>query len=151
MSNVLGNLFGEIADAIREKTGGTGTMKPAEFPAEIASIVTGGSDAVIEPLEITENGVYTAEDVDGYSPVIVSVQSTGGSDTEKYFEAQYEEVVLSNAKSIKPYAFYKDSVLRNISMPNVTTIGDSAFYNCALLSIASLPSGLTSIGNSAFR
>ena len=42
MSNVLGNLFGEIANAIREKTGGTGTMKPAEFPAEIASIVTGG-------------------------------------------------------------------------------------------------------------
>ncbi len=42
MSNVLGSLFQDIADAIRAKTGGTGTMKPAEFPAEIASIVTGG-------------------------------------------------------------------------------------------------------------
>lgn len=42
MSNVLGNLFGEIADAIREKTGGTGTMKPAEFPAQIANIPVGG-------------------------------------------------------------------------------------------------------------
>lgn len=42
MSNVLGNLFGEIAEAIRAKTGGTDTMKPAEFPAEIAAIPTGG-------------------------------------------------------------------------------------------------------------
>ena len=42
MSNVLGNLFEEIANAIREKTGGTDTMKPAEFPAEIASIPVGG-------------------------------------------------------------------------------------------------------------
>lgn len=40
--NVLGVLFQDIANAIRTKTGGTGTMKPAEFPAEIASIVTGG-------------------------------------------------------------------------------------------------------------
>ena len=42
MSNVLGNLFEEIANAIREKTGGTDTMKPAEFPAEIAAIPVGG-------------------------------------------------------------------------------------------------------------
>ena len=42
MSNVLGTLFQDIADAIRAKTGDTDTMKPAEFPAEIASIVTGG-------------------------------------------------------------------------------------------------------------
>ena len=42
MANVLGALFGDIANAIREKTGGTATMKPAEFPAEIAAIETGG-------------------------------------------------------------------------------------------------------------
>ena len=45
MSNVLSNLFEEIANAIREKTGGTDTMKPAEFPAEIASIMTGGGSS----------------------------------------------------------------------------------------------------------
>ena len=33
----------------------------------------------IEPLEITENGTYTAPDgVDGYSPVIVNVAASGG-------------------------------------------------------------------------
>ena len=43
MSNVLGTLFGDIAEAIRGKTGETGTMKPAEFPDKIAGISVGGS------------------------------------------------------------------------------------------------------------
>ena len=42
MSNALGTLFGEIANAIREKSGESGTMKPAEFPSKIAQIVAGG-------------------------------------------------------------------------------------------------------------
>lgn len=38
MDNVLGQLFSGIADAIRSKTGETGTMKPAEFPDAIRGI-----------------------------------------------------------------------------------------------------------------
>lgn len=45
MANVLGTLFQDIANAIREKTGGTGTMKPAEFPTQIAAIPTGGGSS----------------------------------------------------------------------------------------------------------
>jgi len=41
MANVLGELFGDIASAIREKTGEEGTMKPAQFPEKISSIETG--------------------------------------------------------------------------------------------------------------
>ena len=40
--NVLGVLFQNIADAIRAKTGGTETMKPNEFPTQIANIPVGG-------------------------------------------------------------------------------------------------------------
>lgn len=152
MANVLGTLFQDIANAIRAKTGGTGTMKPAEFPAEIASIVTGGSggDAVIEPLTITKNGTYTAEDgVDGYSPVTVEVAASCG-DAEKYFENTYEEVVLPNVTKIKGYAFYSDTFLKNIEMPNVEFIGNYAFYNCSDLALTSLPSGLLYINNSSF-
>ena len=43
MSNVLGTLFGDIAEAIRSKTGEAGTMKPAEFPDKIAGISVGGT------------------------------------------------------------------------------------------------------------
>lgn len=42
MANVLGELFGDIASAIREKTGDTATMKPAEFPDKISAIEVGG-------------------------------------------------------------------------------------------------------------
>jgi len=45
MANVLGTLFGNIANAIREKTGETGTMKPAEFPDKIKEIEVGGGGA----------------------------------------------------------------------------------------------------------
>lgn len=40
MSNVLGDLFQEIADAIRTKTGGADKMAPASFPDEILAIAT---------------------------------------------------------------------------------------------------------------
>lgn len=45
MSNALGTLFGDIANAIREKTGETGTMKPIEFPEKISAIETGGGSS----------------------------------------------------------------------------------------------------------
>ena len=41
MANALGTLFSDIANAIRGKTGDTGTMKPAEFPAAITGISVG--------------------------------------------------------------------------------------------------------------
>lgn len=43
--NVLGVLFQNIADAIRAKTGGTETMKPNEFPTQIANIPVGGGSS----------------------------------------------------------------------------------------------------------
>lgn len=41
MANVLGELFGNIASAIREKTGDAGKIKPAEFPEKISGISSG--------------------------------------------------------------------------------------------------------------
>jgi hypothetical protein len=45
MANVLGALFQNIADAIRDKNGSTNTMKPADFPSAIAAIGTGGGSS----------------------------------------------------------------------------------------------------------
>ena len=58
MSNALGELFSNIAIAIREKTGDTATMKPAEFPAKISGITTGGSNEVV---------LFAKQDVGGFS------------------------------------------------------------------------------------
>lgn len=46
MANVLGELFENIASAIREKTGEADTMKPAQFPEKILGIEAGGSGTV---------------------------------------------------------------------------------------------------------
>lgn len=58
MANVLAELFQNVASAIREKTGDTGTMKPAEFPEKIRGISTGGGEINLVPLVVTENGTY---------------------------------------------------------------------------------------------
>ena len=43
MANVLGELFQDIADAIRTKTGENGAMSPMSFPEEILSITIGAT------------------------------------------------------------------------------------------------------------
>lgn len=73
-----------IGDAIREKTGKTNKFTLDEMPNEITSIETGGggttpANPIIEPLEVTVNGTYTAPNgVDGYSPVTVNVSIPDG-------------------------------------------------------------------------
>lgn len=62
MANALGELFSNIATAIRGKTGDTGTMKPAEFPAAIDGIEAGGADTEeIDDLLDEINGEFIAE------------------------------------------------------------------------------------------
>lgn len=63
-----------IAAAIRQKNGSSTAYKPAEMAQAILDIHTGAAP-VIESKSITENGTYTAPTgVDGYSPIMVSVQ-----------------------------------------------------------------------------
>lgn len=59
MSNALSTLFGDIADAIREKSGETGTMKPAEFPDKIAAIQVGGGSLSSNAVSFA-SGKFTA-------------------------------------------------------------------------------------------
>lgn len=62
----------EIADKIREKTGETQSYKPSEMPDAIDRIQA--TNMVIEPKEITKNGVYEApEGINGYNPITVNV------------------------------------------------------------------------------
>ena len=99
MANVLGTLFQDIADAIRTKTGGTDTMAPANFPAEILAITTGsGGDGgsagavVAASGTITKpSGLVTVEHGLGVTPdvIVVWVPSGGGNqppETTRYTE-----------------------------------------------------------------
>lgn len=89
MANVLGTLFGDIANAIREKTGEAGTMKPNEFPVKIAGIPCGNASFTFYTDSFYANGgeitvehnigvipdilvVYTNH-VPGFNSLIISV------------------------------------------------------------------------------
>lgn len=71
-----------IAQAIRDKNGLTTTYKTSEMAAAISAIPSGGSDPIIEALEITSNGTYTANNCDGYSPITVNVPQEGAPTAE---------------------------------------------------------------------
>lgn len=79
MANVLieQDTMADIADAIRGKNGSVSTYTPAQMITAIANIPTGGGSPNIQALSVTANGTYTAtDDVDGYSPVTVSVSGS---------------------------------------------------------------------------
>lgn len=105
MANVLGELFQNIANAIRSKTGSSGTLKPNEFANAIASIVvnsggTGGGTSGTGTLKIaagtfkingvTDNTRKTISHGLGEMPDLVLVYATayglydydGDGDTE---------------------------------------------------------------------
>ncbi|MBR2622585.1 MAG: hypothetical protein IKC97_09500 [Clostridia bacterium] len=99
MSNVLGTLFGQIADAIRGKTGDTVTMKPAEFPDKIAAIETGGGGGgnsyTIKSGSFTaSNNIDTIEHGCGEVPDIVFVYADHTPvDKRIYFATGYSQAM----------------------------------------------------------
>ena len=91
--NVLGALFSNIANAIREKTGNTATMKPAEFPAKILDIETSRSYL---PIEIsTEAEMTDALDM----AEIGSIYKYTGETTDTYENGTYYVVELEEEVS----------------------------------------------------
>lgn len=82
-----------------------------ELKGILATKASGGKAAVIEPLEVTENGEYAAPDgVDGYSPVVVSVPIPDG-----YIQPEGAlEVTENGAHDVTEYA----SVNVNVPVPD---------------------------------
>jgi hypothetical protein len=102
MANVLAELFQNVASAIREKTGDTGTMKPAEFPDKIRAIEGGGGNAVLVPLSVTKNGVYR--------PSTINVEVGGtytfkDSYTQDELKALYDLTPKKSEDGTATYAF----------------------------------------------
>lgn len=99
--NVLGMLFGEIAEAIRSKTGDTATMKPAEFPEEIGSIEVGGKTYrftrnYAKPTKSTE---LTITHYCGVVPDIVFIYAAGVPGTGYFqFCIGYSKAMLAAMK-----------------------------------------------------
>jgi hypothetical protein len=87
MANVLGELFGDIATAIRSKTGEEGTMKPAEFPEKIDGIM-------VDLAQSGETVVYKWHKVTGFA-----LDSTFGAFSPGYVSPS--EFTLEGGKSYR--------------------------------------------------
>ena len=80
VADKITQLINDISSSYQkiESKGGTipTSKNTTNLPNAIDSIPSGSGEAVIAPIEITENGTYTAsEGVDGYSPINVNVTS----------------------------------------------------------------------------
>lgn len=124
----LNELMASIAEAIRHKRNITDKINAQNFPDEIEKI-TGGGGSKNEPITITTNGVYTAPEGVGYSPINVSVKLEGNP-------LQY--VIDNRGGNGKPscyYLFYHylgkslDSVLSQCDFSKVTDM-QQMFYQC---------------------
>lgn len=102
----------------------------------------------VVPLSVTQNGTYTPPDgVDGYSPVTVNVEPSGGG------EGDNEEIeallgIIKNTVTdfesdkiteLSQYAFAYRTELKTLSLPNLKTSNTRAFTNCNSLVSLSIP------------
>ena len=129
----------------------------------IGSIESGGANLQTKSVTYTANGTNTITPDDGYDglssvDVTVDVSGGGGGAKEPYIEEIYDadgnliDVNLVGYTAIRPYAFYYCTSLNLTSLPSeITSIGNSAFGSCINLALPSLPSGLTSVGSSTFQ
>lgn len=109
MGNVLGELFGDIAEAIREKTGDAGSMKPAEFPEKISGIVTSGSGQYY-----FYNSYFTAKDISqevthymGRVPDIIYVYYSKAANANRfYYSLCYSRAMIDRMPSGKSRVSY---------------------------------------------
>ena len=140
----------EVAEVINHHV--DSVPKPLEKEEEVTG---GGSSIDIQPLNVTENGTYTAPEGTAYSPVEVNVASSGGGENKlaKLVDKSITEITaadLEGATQIGDYAFYKCPKLKNVDISDsVTSIGPYAFYEHKGKTI-NINGGVVNIGQRAF-
>lgn len=109
-----------IGDAIREKTGKSDKILPADMANEIREIKVG--------VDVTEPYIEETYDESGN---LIAVKMVGHT-------------------QIRKFAFYKSYLHSIELPEGIVSIGIDAFYDCNTLSLTRLPETITSIGAEAF-
>ena len=151
-----------IANAIREKTGKTDAITPANFDTEIASIeVGGGGDTSVEDgiingtieeysnnriTSIRKNCFYGCTFLKTIDFPLVTEVKNGGFN----LCPSLTSVNLPLATYIGDEVFNGCTSLMNIELPLVTYIGGSTFQGCTKLTTVNLPV-VSGINSGSFR
>lgn len=139
-----------------------GTHDVTEFAQAKVEVPVGVNPQGTKEISVTENGEKT-EDVTNFKSVhiVTNVQSSGGGSgvpQEKYdallnvFKQQNNQYSFENDEltSLKECAFYSDRFVNQVTLQNVTQIGENAFYNCKALKTI-LADKLYNAGRAAFN
>lgn len=134
MANVLGELFSDIAQAIRGKTGDTATMKPAEFPAKIAAIEGGGGGTEI---------------VDGVDPYYLDLAETLMVRDATRLTGDAKTLSLkgfiradgSTIGNLPAYSFAGFRDVENMVFSDVIMVNEYALRDCGNLKILDITAG----------
>ena len=121
-----------IANAIREKTGGTDPVAVSDMAAQIEGIQAGGGgDDVLDAL------------IDRSITEISSSSATYIGDSAFAYCSALTTVYFPVATSIGNNAFNKCSALTTVDFPVAKTIGNNAFAYCSALTTVDLPVATT--------
>ena len=131
-----------IANAIRAKTGQTGTLTLDAMPTAIAGISSGATEPYVEET-YDANGNLTAAVLHGHTVV---------RDGAFWRQGKLVTVDVGAVTSLGAAAFYNCDSLSQIQLPEVLeTIKDDAFNWCQGLTSIVLPASIQSIGYRAFN
>ena len=138
-----------------EVEGGTSVRLPTAgkyCDRDIVITATGAAAApVVQPLEVTQNGTYTATaGVDGYSPVTVNVAGGGGEENQLHGTLDGTLTAIdSPVTKVISYACYGITTLKTVNLPNATSFGGYCFRGCSNLTTINAPK-VTSLGSYTF-
>ena len=136
---IIDGTFGGKAEATDDEVATlTETIKEYVKSGCSAIFVTGSEMA------IHYNGYY--DNYPAYADALYYV--TDGS-TKTEFNGKVD-LILPDATKLVEYEFDSIYCLKSITLPKVTTIGESAFYSCFYVETLTFGSVITSVGNNAF-
>ena len=157
----------DLANAYRTASGTSEKIKIGELADKISALSGSSSDPVIMPIEITENGTYTAsEGIDGYSPITVNVQGASLPEKGLVFENYDADGCPTTARLFGEWSelkgwffdgFFREGTMlgkiTQVPIPAGTQeIGSYTFRNCSSLSgTLVIPASVAKIGNNTFR
>lgn len=145
---IQGSTLTDIADAIREKTGDSALMTPAEMATAIASIPSGTT--------VTDGIVVKARNADGF---ITEVDKYGDCGTDEFgcgssgyrnFPYGYLETVTLHDCTILGTSAMQNRFIQTINgLEQIVNCGESCFMNVSIVAI-SLPAAAY-VGTACFR